>query len=306
MAYANHPSLASAIANRFLSPTWEVTNTFLVFLVVAVVGLFPLAAFSLGMVLLIPVSLVLLLIALRGSFMVFAFTVKRFPRTLRYVSGLTGLLVPPLMVSVLPVTQGGFLAEEGGETKLLLGKLFTSPSVYCYMLLGLFSTLFLSALFLSDFSRELGKEDAYRIYRRNALVTGPLALLSAVVSLAVFEPEAGWLLQNLSRYILWFAASIACFVVGYAALWWPDDKKGTVGRPRVAMVAVALQYAIASFAYGAAHLPYIVYQSVTVGDSFVGPATFYVLLILYGCGIAVLLPGFLLFWRLFLKNRGFA
>lgn len=35
MVYAKHPTLAAKLANRYLSPTWEVTNTFLVFVVVA-------------------------------------------------------------------------------------------------------------------------------------------------------------------------------------------------------------------------------------------------------------------------------
>ena len=40
MVYAKHPTLAAKLANRYLSPTWEVTNTFLVFVVVAFLGFF--------------------------------------------------------------------------------------------------------------------------------------------------------------------------------------------------------------------------------------------------------------------------
>lgn len=61
---------ATNIANRYLSPTWEVTNTFIVALVVAVYSLFPSAAYTLGTVLLIPGSMILLLLALRSAFLV--------------------------------------------------------------------------------------------------------------------------------------------------------------------------------------------------------------------------------------------
>ncbi|HEY9577710.1 MAG TPA: cytochrome d ubiquinol oxidase subunit II, partial [Pseudobacillus sp.] len=50
---------ATNIANRYLSPTWEVTNTFIVALVVAVYSLFPKAAYTLGTILLIPGSMIL-------------------------------------------------------------------------------------------------------------------------------------------------------------------------------------------------------------------------------------------------------
>ncbi len=45
MVYAKHPTLVAKLANRYLSPTWEVTNTFLVFVVVAFLGFFPKATF---------------------------------------------------------------------------------------------------------------------------------------------------------------------------------------------------------------------------------------------------------------------
>lgn len=75
--------------------------------------------------------------------------------------------------------------------------------------------------------------------------------------------------------------------------------------PRIAVLAVIAQYAFASYAYGVAHLPYIIYPDVTVFTSFTTVETFYALLILYAIGIAILLPGFIFFWNLFLKDRTF-
>lgn len=72
MVYAKHPTLAAKLANRYLSPTWEVTNTFLVFVVVAFLGFFPKAAFTLATVMFVPVMLILVLVAVRSTFMVFS------------------------------------------------------------------------------------------------------------------------------------------------------------------------------------------------------------------------------------------
>ncbi|MEC3434183.1 hypothetical protein P9155_31395, partial [Bacillus cereus] len=74
---------------------------------------------------------------------------------------------------------------------------------------------------------------------------------------------------------------------------------------RSADIAVVAKSACAISAYGLAHLPYIIYPDVTVFTSFTTKETFYALLILYAIGIAILLPGFIFFWNLFLKDRTF-
>ncbi|TCP62472.1 cytochrome d ubiquinol oxidase subunit II [Baia soyae] len=303
MIYTKQDTQASEIANRFLSPTWEINNTILVLLVVAVVGFFPEAAFTFGTVLLVPVSLILLLILLRSSFMVFAYSVQGYNRTLRTVSGLTGVLVPALLISALPVTEGGFVHVGPRGPELDFGIFFTSPSVYMYMLFGLTSELFLSSLFLADYSKESKDQGAYKVYRRNAILFGPITLVVAVVTLLSFRPEASWLLSNISRYQKWFVLSIIMFVIGYSALWWSDRGRKAEGKPRIAVIFVILQYGIATFAYGASHLPYIVYPYLTVGDAFTNINTFYSLLNVLGLGLAILLPGFIVFWALFLKDK---
>ncbi|CKH04415.1 Uncharacterised protein [Streptococcus pneumoniae] len=194
--------------------------------------------------------------------------------------------------------------SEGKEV-LLYGKLLSSPVIYCYMLFGLTSELFLSSLFLADFSREQSSEDTYRIYRRNAIILGPATLVTAIIALVVMDPETHWLMQGLIKQFPWFTVSIVLFVIGYSSLWWTNKKYNTLGYPRIAVLAVVAQYAFASYAYGVAHLPYIIYPDVTVFTSFTTKETFYALLILYAIGIAILLPGFIFFWNLFLKDRTF-
>ncbi|WP_369901809.1 cytochrome d ubiquinol oxidase subunit II [Bacillus manliponensis] len=305
MAFAKHPTLASKLANRYLSPTWEVTNTFLVFVVVAFLGFFPKAAFTLATVMFVPVTLILVLVAIRSTFMVFAYSLPKYERTMRIISGITGLLVPALLITVLPVTEGGFISIENGKETLLYGKLLSSPVIYWYMLFGLTSELFLSALFLADFAREQKSEDTYRLYRKCAILLGPATLVTAIVALAVMNPESSWLLEGLLKQFPWFAISLFCFVIGYSSLWWTNKRHGGLGWPRIAVLAVVAQYGFASYAYGVAHLPYIIYPDVTVYTSFTTTETFYALLILYAIGIAILLPGFIFFWNLFLKDRTF-
>lgn len=304
MYYLKNQTSAGDLANRFLSPTWEVTNTILVFMVVAMVGLFPEAAFTLGTMLLIPVSLILLLITIRSTFMVFAYSLEGMRKPLRIVAGITGILVPTLLISALPITEGGLVEVINGVPTLLISKWLTSPAVYLYMLFGLTSSLFLSATFLADYSYQSEDPKAYAAYRKNALIIGPLCLISAMLVLVFLEPEARWLYNKLLFYLPWFMGSLGAFLLAYFAFFLPNQKdRFHPGRPRFAVLLVALQYFLATFAYGNAHYPYLVYPILTVDQAFTNINIFYNLIITILIGLAILLPLFFVFWRFFLKDK---
>ncbi|MDE5415283.1 cytochrome d ubiquinol oxidase subunit II [Alkalihalobacterium chitinilyticum] len=300
--YGRKDTKASSIANRYLSPSWEVTNVFLVLLVVALVGFFPGAAFSLGTIMIVPVSFVLLLLTIRSAFMVYSYTVQKYTKMLTVISGITGLLIPALMVSMLPIAIGGFIETVGTRQYILYNELLTSPTLYAHLGFGLSTELFLSSLLLSDYAREANSESTYHVYRRNAIILGPITLCFAVAATLTLIPEAQWMVENMAREWELFALSLIAFAVGYSALWWPS-KKVDIGQPRVAVLAIVTQFGLASFAYGMAHMPYILYPDLTIFDAFTNETMFYSLLIGYGIGLAILVPAFYFFWRLFMKDK---
>ncbi len=113
MIYINREKTnATNIANRYLSPTWGVTNTFIVSIVVAIYSFLLGAGYTLGTVLLIPGSLILILLALRSAFMVFSHIADDYKLILTYISGISGILIPGLLISVLPVSHGTFVDFE--------------------------------------------------------------------------------------------------------------------------------------------------------------------------------------------------
>lgn len=306
MVYLNHEKTrATNIANRYLSPSWEVTNVFVVLIVVALVTFFPGATFTLGTVLLIPGSLVLLLLLIRSAFMVFSHLIDKYNKLLSVISGITGILIPALLICVLPVTQGGFIETINGVEQLQLGKLLTSPHVIAYIMLAVTSTLFLSSLLLADYSFVSGEMHAFEIYRKDAILLGPITLLMAVLTFQTMHLEAGWLYERLFAYIPWLVASVLCFFIGYVSLLLPQRKRFVLHLPRISVISVIVQYLLASYAYGAAHLPYIVYPSVTIQSGFTHPETFRALFVSYIVGFAVLIPGFIYFWRMFMKDQSY-
>ncbi|MFE3974514.1 cytochrome d ubiquinol oxidase subunit II [Peribacillus sp. YIM B13481] len=68
---------AKKIANSYLSPTWEVTNTFVVGLVIAICSLFPDAVFPIGEALIVPASLILVLLCIMSAFLVFSHSLDK-------------------------------------------------------------------------------------------------------------------------------------------------------------------------------------------------------------------------------------
>jgi cytochrome bd ubiquinol oxidase subunit II len=306
MIYINkQKTRATNIANRYLSPTWEVTNTFIVALVVAIYSLFPNAAYTLGTILLIPGSMILLLLALRSAFLVFSNVVTEYKKPLTYISGITGILIPGLLISVLPITHGQFVDYLEDDTVVLnLQKLFTSPNEYAFIGFAISSTLFLSSLLLADYSKASDELEAYKVYRRDAMILGPISLLTAFVIMFTLKKESLWLYNRMMDDLPLLLVSIGFFLVGGFGLFFPSFiKKGVIGMPRLSVIAITVQYLIASYVYGKAHLPYILYPDVTIQSAFTDPNSFRAVFITYIIGFAILFPGFIYFWSLFMNDK---
>ncbi|MDR4935827.1 cytochrome d ubiquinol oxidase subunit II [Rossellomorea marisflavi] len=298
----NEKTKATNIANRYLSPTWEVTNTFIVALVVAVYSMFPGAAYSLGTVLLVPGSLILLLLAIRSAFLVFSHVADDYYKPLTYITGITGILIPGLIISVLPISHGSYIDFDNGQ-ELDLGKLFTSPHEFAFFGFAVASTLFLSSLLLADYSKTSKEYEAFKVYRRDAMIIGPISVLMAFLIMWTMKSEATWLYDRMLEDRNLLLISLLGFVIAGAALFLPTNKEGMKGMPRVAVIAVICQYVIASYVYGKAHLPYIIYPEVTVQSGFTDPDSFRAVFFTYIAGFVILFPGFVYFWSLFMNDK---
>ncbi|KGM44602.1 cytochrome d ubiquinol oxidase subunit II [Neobacillus niacini] len=305
MVYINREKTkATNIANRYLSPTWEVTNTFIVALVVAVYSLFPSAANILGTILLIPGSLILLLLALRSAFLVFSNIATEYKKPLTYISGIAGIIIPGLLISVLPITHGHYVDIVNGNANLNLSKLFTSPNEYAFIGFAITSTLFLSSLLLADYSKASNEMEAYRVYLRDGKILGPISLIMALLIMLTLKSEVGWLYTKMMEDLPLLLISVGFFlIIGYGLYASNPFQKGVRGMPRLAVIAVTIQYLIASYVYGKAHLPYIIYPNVTIESAFTDPNSFKAVFITYIVGFAILFPGFIYFWSLFMNDK---
>ncbi|MBE3590929.1 MAG: cytochrome d ubiquinol oxidase subunit II [Firmicutes bacterium] len=292
---------AAEVAASYVSPLWEATNVFLVLIAVVLVGFFPKAAFVYGTVLLIPGSLLLLLMALRGAFLSYGYAYAKATAFHRYVTGLTALVIPALLVAVLPISDGGYVRHVMDTYRLDLHSLLSSPKVYAYILFGLTAELFISATFLSDYAWTKGDRTAYRLFRVAASGAGPAMIIAGLTALFLL-PSPAWLAGRLqAQWPLW-VASLIFMTLSMFALWWPRSDGSPSGYPRLAVVMMGLQFAFAHLGYGRAHAPYLLYPYITPQEAFTNEVMFRGVLITLVLSMAIVVPAFVWLWRLFIAG----
>lgn len=290
---AKHKHLIHPIIQRYLSPVWEVTNVFLIFFIVGFIGFFPDSAYYYGTALLVPGSVALILLAFRGSYYAFSTYGSKDNPVYMFLYGATGLLIPASLSTVLTISEGGFIQVANGKVTFLYKELFTSPYSWFVVLLSIVSVLFISAAFLTYYAARAKDRKALHIVRQYALfwsIPSILAGLLVFFATRSHNPEHFGRMADLSWM---FVLSIVAFFRAVYLIW----KGRRYGR---AFVLVMLQYALAFFGYGAAHLPYLLYPYIKLYDHFTNEAMAQALVIVFIAGLLVLVPSLVLLLRLFL------
>ncbi|MFC0216251.1 cytochrome d ubiquinol oxidase subunit II [Paenibacillus chartarius] len=300
-AVTGHKHLVQGIIERYLSPVWEVTNVFLIFFIVGIVGFFPDTAYYYGTALLVPGSIAIVLLAIRGSYYAFSHyggsgTKDNALYLLLY--GASGLFIPASLSTVLTISEGGYIVKSGDQVVFLVDRLFRSPYSWSVVLLALVSVLYISAMFLTyytDRARDSAALDVVRIYALGWSI--PTILCSLLVFFAIdkHNPVHFAAMIDLSWM---FALSLLCFLI---AVWnvWRRRRYG------LAFIMVMLQFGFAFYGYGAAHLPYILYPYVTIHQNFTSPTMALALIIAFVLGLLLLIPSLWLLMKLFLFDAAY-
>ncbi|GGG60277.1 cytochrome d ubiquinol oxidase subunit II [Paenibacillus radicis (ex Gao et al. 2016)] len=285
-----------AIINRYLSPVWEVTNVFLVFFFVGFIGFFPDTAYYYGTALLIPGSIAIVLLAVRGAYYAFNHYGSRSRKIYTLMYGASGLLIPAALSTVLTISEGGYIqVGEDGKVVFLAKELFTSSYSWAVVLLALVSVLYISAMFLSFYAHKAGDIPAFQVVRKYALAWSlPTIISSLLVFFAIHNHNREHFNNMLDRSWM-FALSFVFFLIAVYFVW----KKKRLG---LSFICVILQFAFAFYGYGSAHLPYILYPYLTIHDNFTSPSMAIALIVAFILGLLLLIPSLYLLMKLFLFN----
>ena len=196
------------IIQRYLSPVWEVTNVFLVFFFVGIIGFFPKTAFYYGTTLLVPVSIGIILLAIRGSYYAFETYGSRGHKGYSFMYGLSGLLLPASLSIVLTISEGGFVEMVDGNPVLDYWLLFTSRLTWSIVVLSIAATLYISAVFLTWYANKARDIEATNLLRKYALIWALPTIITAggiIFELRNHNPDAlqqySKLLANVSNFI---------------------------------------------------------------------------------------------------------
>lgn len=292
----NH--ILTKIIKRYLSPVWEVTNVFLVFFFVGIVGFFPQTAFYYGTVLLVPVSISLVLLAIRGSYYAFESYGSRghIGYTLTY--GVAGLLIPASFSVVFAIASGGYVDLVNGQPVLNYEALLSSTFAWSIVVLSIVAVLYISAVFLTWYAHKAKDKAATNLMRRYALLWALPLMISAigiVIEMKSVNPVSFRGMQNL----WWMFAISAVLFIWTIALVLMRKKYG------LAVGLLIAQFAVAFFAYGISQYPYLLYPYLTIYDSFTSKQMAIALIIVFILGLCLLLPSLYLLLKLFLFNKDY-
>ncbi|WP_085991409.1 cytochrome d ubiquinol oxidase subunit II [Oceanobacillus senegalensis] len=288
--------ILSRIIQRYLSPVWEVTNVFFVFFFVGIVGFFPQTAYFFGTIFLIPGSIALILLALRGSYYAFETYGSRGHKGYALMYGATGLLIPASLSIVLTISEGGFVSIVDGNPVLDYWALFTSPLTWSIVILSIVAVLYISAVFLTWYASKTEDKEATELMRKYTLIWSVPLIITAggiVYELSFHNQEHFnriidvWWLFGLSS-LLWLAT---------AGLIWLRKSYG------MAVWLMIGQFALAFYGYGVTHYPYLLYPHLTIYEGFTNEAMAISLVVVFILGFALLIPSLYLLVKLFLFDK---
>lgn len=279
-----------SLIERSIAPIWEANHVWLIVVVVLLFSAFPAAFGTLGIVLHIPISLMLVGIVLRGS----AFVFRSYGRRDRSAASRWGTvfavasLVTPVILGMI---IGAIVSDRVGDASTRIGsasfdEVFVRPWLSPFTIavgafaLALFA--FLAATYLTVAADTAVLRD---VFRRRALgaaaavfvLAGAALGLSFQAAPRVAHGVAGaW--WSMPLHVCTAIAAITAFV----ALWRRDY--------RLARIAAAAQVSLVLWGWAFAQLPYVIPPTLTLDQAASPRQTLMLLLIGLSAGFVILIP----------------
>ncbi|RIP29379.1 cytochrome d ubiquinol oxidase subunit II, partial [Staphylococcus gallinarum] len=282
---------------RYLNPVWEVTNVFFVFFFVGVVGFFPDTAMYFGTVLLLPASIALILLSIRGAFYAFENYGPDSKLVWLAMYGIAGLLIPASLATTLTISEGGYITGTENNLDLNWTELLLSPYSWSVVFLAIISVLYISSGFLTYYASKAKDKPAYNLLRYWFLIWGPpMIAISLFVFLSLRLQNEAHFINAVSNYWWIFLLSFIRFI---GAMVFTLMKKGH----GYASILVILQMVFAFFGYGASKLPYLLYPFIRINEHVVNSSIAIALIIAFILGLLLLIPSLILILRLFVFDK---
>ncbi|MEK5643244.1 cytochrome D ubiquinol oxidase subunit II [Paenibacillus rhizosphaerae] len=286
------------LISRYLSPVWEITNVFFVFFYIGIIGFFPETSYYYGSAMLVPGSLAVILLAIRGSFYAFENYGSKHNMVYLFLYGATGVLIPASLSVALTLSEGGFILKQGETASLDYWALLSSPLSWSIVGLAIVSVLFISAAFLAFYASRAEDHAALKLMRTYALFWSTPTIVIALTAFIFLGQHNERHFQNMMDLWWLLALSVAFFMIAMWLLY-----RGY--RYGMAFICIMLQFFSAFFAYGIGQYPYILDPYITIQSSVTSSSMGFALVVAFIGGMCLLVPSLILVFRLFLFDADY-
>jgi cytochrome bd ubiquinol oxidase subunit II len=283
------------LIGQALGPVWEANHVWLIFLIVGLFTAFPSAFSVLSTALIVPFTLALIGIVLRGAAFIFrahSDETGTLGKVWGRVFSTASTITPFLFGTAAAAVASGQVRVQGGrvQTDLLAG--WTTPFALTIGALALTLCAVLAAVNLMIEAQNSNDAELVEAFRRRAIVAGALTLLLDGVAFILAPFQAPLLWNGMLDHAL--PLVIATGVIGLITA-----ASLLLRRYRLARVLAFTVTAFIFASWGLSQFPYLIPVNVTVNNAASPPATLLALLISTIIGMALLLPSLWLLFHVF-------
>jgi cytochrome d ubiquinol oxidase subunit II len=285
------------LIGQALGPVWEANHVWLIFLIVGLFTAFPSAFSVLSTALIVPFTLALIGIVLRGAAFIFraqADEAVTFRKIWGRVFSTASTITPFFFGTAAAAVASGQIRVEAGrvQTDLLTG--WITPFALTIGALALSLCAVLAAVNLMIEAQNSNDAELVEAFRRRAIIAGAITLVLDVVAFILSPFQAPLLWNGMLDHALPLVIATALIGMGAAA-------SLLLKRYRLARFLAFTVTAFIFASWGLSQFPYLIPVAVTINNAASPPSTLLALLIGTSIGMALLLPSL---WLLFHVFRG--
>jgi cytochrome bd ubiquinol oxidase subunit II len=273
-----------------MGPVWEANHVWLIFVLTGLFTAFPPAFSALGSALLVPATLALLGIVVRGAALAFAAQLTaadRVRRPLQIAFGVASAGTPLLFGAIAGGLARQRLVVENGTVRAGGGlALWVGPFQLVVGLLAVAACIALAATFLTVETGGFRRAATMATAATAGLASAALGL-AAVLAPPLFRGLTG-------RGLPAVVAGLVALAVTHAAL--------RRGRDRLARAAIAVAVGALIWGWGLAQFPHLVGPRITVSGAAAPPPELHAIAVALAAGAALLLPSLWLLYGAFRRH----
>ena len=298
-----------ALVSSAIAPIWEANHVWLIIVIVVLFTGFPAAFATLGIVLHMPLTLMLVGIVLRGSAFMFRSygagerrAQRRWGRVFAIASIITPLVLGIIVGAIASGAVGAAAARipEHARTPLpSFTELYVAPWLAPFpiavgaMALALFAYLAAAYLILAT-EDVLLRED----FRRRALASAGAVFTAALVALVVAQFDAPAMSRGLTESTAALLFQGITGVSAVSAIWALWSRHYQIAR-----MAVGAQVSLVLWGWALVQYPMLIPPTGTIGGLAAPEITLRLLLTALACGGVLLIPSLIYLFRTFSRDK---